>query len=129
MKNIIPKKNTNRIYVVLYEQQEFFRHDTRTPVKAFKTKEIAQLYADSRNFEFQSVCILDEEDFENYVLGNQYSDYIVSVADFREVHGFVKDEILRLEKNRYPINLWDILEEVKPFKVISLEYLKDLNNV
>ena len=33
-------------------------------MKAFKTKKIAEIYANTRNFEFQSICMLDEEDYE-----------------------------------------------------------------
>ena len=129
MTNIIPKKKTNRIFIVIYDQQEFFGQDRSSPIKAFKTKKIAQLYADSRNFEFQCICLLEQEDYQNYVLNNRHLDYTVSVLDFRDAYGFVKEEILRLEKNKYPTNIWDILEEVKPFKVISIQYLKDLKDL
>lgn len=128
-KIITPTKKTNRIYIVIYDQQEFFGHDSTIPVKAFKTKKNAETYASSRNFEFQSICMLDEEDYESYVLSNQFSDYIVSISDFRDAHAFIKEEILRLEKNKMPIDLWALLEDVKPFKVMPIEYLSDLRNL
>jgi len=128
-KIITPKKNTSRIYIVMYDQQEFFGHDACIPVKAFKTKKTAEIYAGSRNFEFQSICMLDEEDYESYVLSNQYSDFIISISDFRDAHAFIKEEILRLEKNKIPTNVWDILCDVMPFKVVPIEYLDDIRKL
>lgn len=128
-KIIASKKSSGRIYIVIYDQQEFFGHDTNIPVKAFKTKKLAELYASSRNFEFQAICMFDEEDYENYVLSNQYSDYVISVSDFRDANAFLREEVLRLEKNKMPINLWKLLEEIKPFKVIPIEYLNDLKQI
>lgn len=122
-------KSIKRIYIVIYDQQEFFGYDTNTPVKAFKTKKAAELYASTRNFEFQSICMLDEEDYESYVLSNQYSDYVVSISDLRDAQAHVKEEILRLEKNKMPINAWEILENILPFKVLPIEYLSDIKNV
>lgn len=121
-------KSIKRIYLIIYDQQEFFGYDTSSPIKAFKTKKAAELYAISRNFEFQTICMFDEEDYESYVLSNSYSDYVVSVSDFREAYGFIKEEVLRLEKNNTPYNIWEILQNVKPFKVIPIEYVTDINN-
>lgn len=128
-KIITAKKNTTRIYIVMYDQQEFFGPDTTIPIKAFKTKKTAELYADSRNFEFQSICMLDEEDYERYVLSNQYSDYVISISDFRDAHAFIKEEMLRLQKNKIPIDVWELIEDIKPFKVIPIEYLENLRNL
>lgn len=122
-------KSIKRIYIVIYDQQEFFGYDTNTPVKAFKTKKAAELYASTRNFEFQSICMLDEEDYESYVLSNQYSDYVISISDLRDAQAHVREEILRLEKNKMPINVWEILENIIPFKVLPIEYLTDIKNV
>lgn len=69
--------------------------------------------------------MLDEEDYENYVLLNSYSDYIISVSDFRDASGFVREELFRLDKNKIPINLWEILSNIKPFKVVPIEYVTD----
>lgn len=124
-KIISPSRNIKRIYLVVYDQQEFYGYDANTPVKAFKAKKIAELYASTRNFEFQTVCMLDEEDFENYVLSNSYLDYVISVSDFRDAYGYVKEEFYRLEKNKITPNLWEILENIKPFKVIPIEYAID----
>jgi hypothetical protein len=121
-------KTIKRVYIVIYDQQEFFGYDTNTPVKAFKSKKMAELYCNSRNFEFQSICMLDEEDYESYVLSNFNSDYIVSISDFRDAHGFVKEESIRIEKNKTPFNLWDILDNIRPFKIIPLEYITDTKN-
>lgn len=118
-------KTIKRIYLIVYDQQEFFGYDPNTPIKAFKTKKAAELYISTRNFEFQTVCMLDEEDYENYVLSNNYSDYIISVSDFRDAYAFVKEEMLRLEKNKMPVNLWFILNNIKPFKIIPIEYVTD----
>jgi hypothetical protein len=128
-KLISPDKSIKRIYLVLYDQQEFFSYETSTPIKAFKTKKTAQTYANTRNFEFQAVCMLDEEDYESYVLGNMYSDYIVSVSDLRDTHAFVKEEMYRLQKNKMEINLWKILETINPFKVIPIEYVTEGNSL
>lgn len=126
-KLISPDKSIKRIYLVLYDQQEFFSYETSTPIKAFKTKKSAQIYANTRNFEFQAICMLDEEDYESYVLGNMYSDYIVSVSDLRDAHGFIKEELYRLQKNKMETNLWKILETINPFKVIPIEYVTGAN--
>jgi hypothetical protein len=129
MKKLITRSNNKsirRIYLIIYDQQEFFGYDTNTPVKAFKTKKLAELYASSRNFEFQTLCMLDEEDFESYVLSNTHSDYIISVSDFRDAYSFIKEEILRLEKNKIPTTIWELLENIRPFKVIPIEYALDL---
>jgi len=129
MKKLITRSNNKsirRIYLIIYDQQEFFGYDTNTPVKAFKTKKLAELYASSRNFEFQTLCMLDEEDFESYVLSNTHSDYIISVSDFRDAYSFIKEEILRLEKNKIPTTVWELLEDIRPFKVIPIEYVPDL---
>ena len=129
MKKLITRSNNKsirRIYLIIYDQQEFFGYDTNTPVKAFKTKKLAELYASSRNFEFQTLCMLDEEDFESYVLSNTHSDYIISVSDFRDAYSFIKEEILRLEKNKIPTTVWELLENIRPFKVIPIEYALEL---
>ena len=122
-------KTLKRVYIVIYDQQEFFGYDTNTPVKAFKSKRMAELYTNSRNFEFQSICMLDEEDYESYVLSNFNSDYVVSISDFRDAHAFIKEESLRLEKSKSPINIWDMLENIRPFKVIPLEYITDTKSI
>lgn len=124
-KIISPNKSLKRIYLVIYDQQEFYGYDANAPVKAFKTKKIAELYASTRNFEFQTVCMLDEEDYENYVLLNSYSDYIVSISDLRDASGFVREELYRLDRNKIPINLWEILSNINPFKVVPIEYMID----
>jgi len=95
-------KSIKRIYLVIYDQQEFYGYE-----------------------KFQTVCMMDDEDYENYVLSNNYSDYIVSVSDFRDAHGYIKEEILRLEKNRIPVNIWEILENIKPFKILPIEYITE----
>ena len=124
-KIISPNKSLKRIYLVIYDQQEFYGYDANAPVKAFKTKKIAELYASTRNFEFQTVCMLDEEDYENYVLLNNYADYIVSISDLRDASGFVREELHRLDRNKIPINLWEILSNINPFKVVPIEYMID----
>ena len=126
-KIITSSKSIKRIYLVIYDQQEFFGYDVNTPIKAFKTKKSAEIYASTRNFEFQTVCMLDEEDYESYVLGNMYSDYIVSVSDLRDAHGFVREELYRLQKNKMEANLWKILQNISPFKVIPIEYITGTN--
>jgi hypothetical protein len=126
-KLISPNKSIKRIYLVLYDQQEFFNYETSTPIKAFKTKKSAEIYANTRNFEFQTVCMLDEEDYESYVLDNVYSDYIVSVSDLRDAHGFIKEELYRLEKNKMEANPWKLLLNINPFKVIPIEYITATN--
>ena len=126
MKKLInPTSSIKRIYIVLYDQQEFLGYDTNTPVKAFKTRKMADVYASSRNFEFQSVCMLDEEDFESYVLGNTNSDFVISISDFRDAQSFIREEASRLERNKMPINIWGILNDITPFKVVPLEYITD----
>ena len=55
--------------------------------QAFKTKKLAELYASSRNFEFQTLCMLDEEDFEiNGILIDAMSMQYMNNAtvDFKE---------------------------------------------
>jgi hypothetical protein len=128
-KLIAPSRSIRRIYLVLYDQQEFFGYDTTSPVKAFKTKKMAEIYASSRNFEFQSVCMLEEEDYEAYVLGITNSDYIVSISDFRDANSFIREESLRLEKNKIPFNIWTLLDDIKPFKVVPVEYVVDSKNI
>jgi hypothetical protein len=127
-KLITASKSIKRIYIVLYDQQEFLGYDTNTPVKAFKTKKMAEVYANSRNFEFQSICMLDDEDYENYVLGNTNSDFVISVSDFRDAHGFVREEIIRLERSKLDYSMWTILSDMNPFKVYPIEYITDTKN-
>jgi hypothetical protein len=126
-----PKKNKSikRIYIVLYDQEEFLGYERNVPVKAFKTKKSAELYANSRNFEFQSVCMFDEEDYETYVLENQYSDYVVSIGDLRDAQAYVKEEIFRSERNKITPNIWGIIENIKPFKVVPIEYINDIKGL
>lgn len=129
MKKLISSdKSIKRIYLVMYDQQEFLGHDISIPIKAFKTKKQAEIYANTRNFEFQSVCLLDEEDYENYVLGNNHSDYIISISDFKDAYGYIQEEMLRLQKNKIPTNVWDILSNINPFKIIPIEYMNELKN-
>jgi len=33
--------------------------------------------------------------------------------------------LCRLQKNKIPSNLWEILESMKPFKVLPIEYVSD----
>jgi len=119
-------KTLKRIYIVIYDQQDFMGYDTNIPTKAFKSKKSAEIYASSRNFEFQSICLHDEEEYESYVLDNNYSDFIISVSDFRDAYSFVKEEMLRLQKNGRTPDVWEILETIAPFKVVPIEYVTDL---
>lgn len=130
MKKLASKnKSIKRIYIVIYDQQEFYGYDTNAPIKAFKNKKTAELYAASRNFEFQTICMMDEEDYESYVLYNNYSDYIISVSDFRDANAFIREEMLRLEKNKIPSNMWHLLESINPFKVVPIEYVTDTKDI
>jgi|LakMenEpi03Aug12_release.lakeMendotaPanAssembly.Ray.scaffolds.fasta_scaffold609969_2 hypothetical protein len=121
-------KTLKRIYLVIYDQQEFMGYDTNIPTKAFKSKKSAEIYASSRNFEFQSICLHDEEEYESYVLDNNYSDFLISISDFRDAHSFIKEEMLRLEKNGRNVNVWEILETITPFKVMPIEYVNELKH-
>jgi len=131
MKKLVSKntKSIKRIYIVIYDQQEFYGYDTNAPIKAFKNKKTAELYAASRNFEFQTICMMHEEDYESYVLYNNYSDYIISVSDFRDASGFIKEEMIRLEKNKMPVNIWHLLENIAPFKTIPIEYVTEQKDI
>jgi hypothetical protein len=130
MKKLIsPKNSIKRVYLVLYDQQEFYSYESSTPIKVFKTKKTAEIYVNTRNFEFQTICMLDEEDYESYVLNNAYSDYVISVSDLRDAYGFIKEELYRLEKNKIETNLWKLLKEINPFKVIPIEYITTTNSV
>ena len=121
-------KTLKRIYIVIYDQQDFMGYDTNIPTKAFKSKKSAEIYASSRNFEFQSICLHDEEEYESYVLDNNYSDFIISVSDFRDAYSFVKEEMLRLQKNGRTPDVWEILQTIAPFKVVPIEYVTDLKH-
>lgn len=131
MKKLVSKntKSIKRIYIVIYDHQEFFGYDTNAPIKAFKNKKTAEIYAGSRNFEFQTICMLDEEDYESYVLYNNYSDYIISVSDFRDANAFIREEMLRLEKNKTQFNIWSILASINPFKIIPIEYITEQKDI
>lgn len=72
--------------------------------------------------------MLDDEDYENYVLLNSFADYIVSISDLRDASGFVREEIFRMDRNKVPINLWKILSNINPFKVVPIEYIIDSND-
>lgn len=128
-KIITPNRNIKRIYLIIYDQQEFFSYDTNTPIKAFKTKKAAEIYAATRNFEFQTVCVMEDEDYESYVLSNNYSDYVVSISDLKDAYAFIKEEMIRLNKNKMPANFFQILENIKPFKIIPIEYVTDSKNL
>lgn len=128
-KTVTSKSRTiKRIYIVIYDQQEFMGQDINVPTKAFKSKKSAEIYAASRNFEFQTICLYDEEEYENYVLDNNYSDFIISMSDFRDAHSFVKEEMLRLQKNGRKPDVWEILEIICPFKVMPIEYVTELKH-
>lgn len=128
-KTVTSKSRTiKRIYIVIYDQQEFMGQDINVPTKAFKSKKSAEIYAASRNFEFQTICLYDEEEYENYVLDNNYSDFIISMSDFRDAHSFVKEEMLRLQKNGRKPDIWEILEIICPFKVVPIEYVTELKH-
>jgi hypothetical protein len=100
-------------------------YDRNIPIKAFKVKKSAEIYASSRNFEFQTVCMLDEEDYENYVLSNGNSDYVVSISDLRDANAYVREELIRLERNKTPTNIWKLLENINPFKIVPVEYISE----
>ncbi len=121
-------KTLKRIYIVIYDQQDFMGYDINIPTKAFKSKKSADIYASSRNFEFQSICLHDEEEYESYVLDNNYSDFIISVSDFRDAYSFVKEEMLRLQKNGRTPDVWEILQTIAPFKVVPIEYVTELKH-
>jgi hypothetical protein len=125
-KTVIEKnKSINRIYIILYDHEEFMGYDRNIPIKAFKVKKSAEIYASSRNFEFQTVCMLDEEDYENYVLSNGNSDYVVSISDLRDANAYVREELIRLERNKTPTNIWKLLENINPFKIVPVEYISE----
>lgn len=132
MKKLIPhrikKKTIKRIYVVIYDQQEFLGYDNNTPIKAFKTRKTADIYASSRNFEFQTLCLLGEDQYENYVLDNAYGDFVISVSDFRDAYSFIKEEMIMRNKTENKGNVWDIVSSIKPFKVMPIEYIDELKN-
>ena len=121
-------KSIKRIYIIIYDHEEFMGYDRNIPIKAFKNKKTAEMYATSRNFEFQTVCMLDEEDYEAYVLSNGNPDYVVSISDLRDANAYVREEMFRLEKNKMPINIWKILEDIIPFKIVPVEYVTDSKN-
>lgn len=128
-KLITPNRSIKRIYLVIYDQQEFFSYDSNIPIKAFKTKKCAESYASTRNFEFQSICMLDEEDYENYVLGNNNSDYVISISDLRDAYGYIKEESQRLSKNKQVVDTWKLLDSIKPFKVLPIEYITETKDL
>lgn len=130
MKKLISSsKSIKRIYLVIYDQQEFFSYETNTPIKAFKTKKIAEAYVNTRNFEFQSICMLDEESYEHYVLANNHSDYVVSIGDLKDACSFITEEMYRLEKNKSPVNLWKLLDSIRPFKIVPIEYVTETKEI
>jgi hypothetical protein len=124
MKKTINNKprTLKRIYVVIYDQNEFLGYEASTPIKAFKNKKTAEQYVDGRNFEFQTLCLHGEEQYANYVLDNEYRDFIVTMSDLRDAFSFVKEELLRLQKTGTKPSIWDILDDIKPFKVMPIEY-------
>jgi len=125
-KTVIEKnKSIKRIYIILYDHEEFMGYDRNIPIKAFKVKKSAEIYASSRIFEFQTVCMLDEEDYENYVLSNGNSDYVVSISDLRDANAYVREELIRLERNKTPTNIWKLLENINPFKIVPVEYISE----
>ena len=69
--------------------------------------------------------MLDDEDYENYVLLNSFADYIVSISDLRDASGFVREEVFRMDKNKVPINLWKILSNINTVEALkaSVSYL------
>lgn len=124
MKKTTNSKSTTikRIYVVIYDQQEFMGYDASTPIKAFKNKKTAEQYVDGRNFEFQTLCLHGEDEYENYVIDNSYSDFVVSMSDLRDAFSYVKEELLRIQRTGSKPSIWDTLDNIKPFKVIPVEY-------
>lgn len=114
---ISPKrKNNKKIYVIMYEPRDSYMNEDNIPVIAFKTLKQAQLYCNSRNFEFQSIAITggDDQTYDNYVIENDYRDYIVTVSDLR---------LAFLEARSTIKNGQDIFESIKyilPFRVKTL---------
>lgn len=126
--NLKRKTNLKRIYVVFYEPQEFLGTDVNVPIKAFKDKKLADIYAKSRNFEFQTVALQSEEEFENYVLSNEFNDYTVTMSDLRIASSFIKEELLRSTSSKgFYNNIWEALTDLEPFRVRNIEFCNDLD--
>jgi hypothetical protein len=124
-----PKRSRSlkRIYVVFYEPQDVLGNEVNIPIKAFKSKKTADIYASTRNFEFQTVCITGyEEDYESYVLNNDFNDYAIAMSDLRSAYSFFKEEYYRSTTFKNNEDIWSIIHEIQPFKVRHIEYSNDL---
>ena len=134
MKKLIPhkvkRKTIKRIYLVIYDQQEYLGFmNTNVPTKAFKSKKHAEVYAASRNFEFQIICLQNNEEiYENYILNNNYSDFFIQMSELRDTYSFIKEEMHRLQIIGKPADIWDILRTIVPFRVMHIEYITELKN-
>jgi len=120
------KRPARKIYIVVYDQQEFLGYNTHVPAVAFSMKRDAELYAASRNFEFQTVCLQSEEEYANYVLENHYADFIISMCDFRDAYIFVREEMARSRKMGLEPCVWTIVSSIMPFKTIPIQHIKSL---
>ena len=121
--NMSSKKSIKRIYIVFYEPQEFLGSaDINIPLKAFKSKKSAELYASTRNFEFQTISLLDEESHEQYVLNNAHNDYTITMGDLRIANTYFKEELFRATKANNIHNIWEVILEIQPFRVRPIEY-------
>lgn len=116
------KKSIKRIYIVFYEPQDFLGNDINIPIKAFKNKRAAEIYTATRNFEFQTLCLLDEESHESYVLNNHFNDYTVTMGDLRLAGTFFKEQLHRSTKTNNLEEIWEILLDIQPFKIRPIEY-------
>ena len=116
-----PKRINKIIYIVFYLGQDYIGNDVNIPIKAFKNKKTARLYANSRNFEFQTVFPGTDREHEDYVLSNSYNDYTIAMSDLREAKHYVQ---LQLIDKKFA-NYWDALFSIEPFVIRPIEYSTD----
>jgi hypothetical protein len=125
------KNSIKTIYVVHYEPIYYSSLDNNISltIKAFKNKKDAILYVDSRNFEFQTVCLSDADQYEHYVLTNDYKDHVITIFDLRTASSYIYNELAEYsrdiqEQKDIPQS---IIAQIKPFNYISVQYFENLN--
>ena len=121
------KNKTNNVYVVIYEPTHFeFSQGISRTIKVFKNKKDAALYTDTRNFEFQAVCMSETDQYEHYVLTNVYKDQVVTMFDLRSAYAYLCDEFSVYNQKNSSLQPFSILSKINPFKYIRIGYCESL---
>jgi hypothetical protein len=123
------KNNINNVYAVIYEPTYYeFSQGISQVIKVFKSKKDATLYTDTRNFEFQVICmniVGGGGQYEHYVLTDIHKDYAVTIFDLKSAYSYICDEFYT-HNQKNTAQIFSIISKINPFKYKRVSFCEAL---